>query len=517
MPEYCKVLHDYEKEQGDELALVKGQIVKIVKEEDEGWWEGSIHPTGEQGWFPSNFVEKCDAPAAPAAAKQEPEAAPAKKMGMPFGAMAMPGMGGVPGLRKATKYGVQKIYAKVTFDYDAEKDDELTMKAGDMVEVTKQDDEGWWTGILQGKEGAFPSNFVELVEGGAAAPAAAKPMGPPKGGIGAAFMGAVVKTNKAEQCKVLHDYKAENSDELSLKAGDIVEITEKGVDEGWWEGKVNGQTGVFPNNFVEIIEDTTPQNAMPSIGPGMLRKSTRKQPQTKTEPEEKPSFIAGPSMLKKRTPPDVGAKPFVAGGGNTAPPAKPVQPSFVKPTPAAAIAPTPAPGPAKPAAPVAAAAPVKPAPVKPAPAPAAAKVFEKPKPAPSTASKFGGAVAPSSGPSAVATPQPKVPGGAGVSTNGPNVGGASSAEVKALQAEVKSLKAMLETAMVELGDAKREAAEAKKEVAEIKVVAADVKSVKASIGKAIAGFQKDIREARDERLKLSDKVQEVQTKIQFGI
>lgn len=27
------------------------------------------------------------------------------------------------------------------------------------------------------------------------------------------------------------------------------------VEEGWWEGSLNGKTGVFPSNFVEMIEE----------------------------------------------------------------------------------------------------------------------------------------------------------------------------------------------------------------------------------------------------------------------
>ena len=34
--------------------------------------------------------------------------------------------------------------AKVTFDYTAEQADELSIKFGDVVEVLKKDQEGWW-------------------------------------------------------------------------------------------------------------------------------------------------------------------------------------------------------------------------------------------------------------------------------------------------------------------------------------------------------------------------------------
>ena len=27
------------------------------------------------------------------------------------------------------------------------------------------------------------------------------------------------------------------------------------VEEGWWEGSLNGKVGVFPSNFVEMIEE----------------------------------------------------------------------------------------------------------------------------------------------------------------------------------------------------------------------------------------------------------------------
>lgn len=41
-------------------------------------------------------------------------------------------------------------------------------------------------------------------------------------------------------------------------------------EEGWWEGVLNGKTGVFPSNFVEIIgtEDEEPNNDLSESQPG---------------------------------------------------------------------------------------------------------------------------------------------------------------------------------------------------------------------------------------------------------
>lgn len=51
------------------------------------------------------------------------------------------------------------------FRYDAQGEDELSLKRGDIVEVLSTDakisgDEGWWTGKLGDKVGIFPANFV---------------------------------------------------------------------------------------------------------------------------------------------------------------------------------------------------------------------------------------------------------------------------------------------------------------------------------------------------------------------
>lgn len=53
------------------------------------------------------------------------------------------------------------------FDYEAKREDELTLRRGAQVEVLSKDshisgDEGWWTGRLGNNVGIFPSNFVTL-------------------------------------------------------------------------------------------------------------------------------------------------------------------------------------------------------------------------------------------------------------------------------------------------------------------------------------------------------------------
>lgn len=50
---------------------------------------------------------------------------------------------------------------RVIFSYKQAHDDELNLNVGEIVNVIGEEEEGWWRGILNGKEGVFPSNFVE--------------------------------------------------------------------------------------------------------------------------------------------------------------------------------------------------------------------------------------------------------------------------------------------------------------------------------------------------------------------
>jgi hypothetical protein len=54
--------------------------------------------------------------------------------------------------------------AKVLFDYDAEADDELGLKEGDLIRNIEKKEDGWWEGELHGKRGMFPENFVEEIK-----------------------------------------------------------------------------------------------------------------------------------------------------------------------------------------------------------------------------------------------------------------------------------------------------------------------------------------------------------------
>lgn len=52
---------------------------------------------------------------------------------------------------------------KALYDYNPQDLDELRLKEGDLVELLKEDEGGWWHGRLRGKTGLFPANYVEKI------------------------------------------------------------------------------------------------------------------------------------------------------------------------------------------------------------------------------------------------------------------------------------------------------------------------------------------------------------------
>ncbi|CAG8717242.1 15714_t:CDS:2, partial [Dentiscutata heterogama] len=54
--------------------------------------------------------------------------------------------------------------------------------------------------------------------------------------------------------QALYDYVAQTSEEISIREGDIILITNRDVGDGWWEGTLNGVTGQFPASYVGPLE-----------------------------------------------------------------------------------------------------------------------------------------------------------------------------------------------------------------------------------------------------------------------
>ncbi|CAF1022275.1 unnamed protein product [Brachionus calyciflorus] len=60
---------------------------------------------------------------------------------------------------------------------------------------------------------------------------------------------------QGKKAKCVYNYKATMTDELNIKIDDIIVLTQCSEDETWLEGTLNGLTGWFPSNYVQILDE----------------------------------------------------------------------------------------------------------------------------------------------------------------------------------------------------------------------------------------------------------------------
>ena len=57
----------------------------------------------------------------------------------------------------------QEQFCRAEFDYEAQGDQEISFKAGDLIKHLYEEDDTWVCGELNGKKGMFPKAFVQLI------------------------------------------------------------------------------------------------------------------------------------------------------------------------------------------------------------------------------------------------------------------------------------------------------------------------------------------------------------------
>ncbi|XP_041507910.1 SH3 domain-containing protein 21 isoform X2 [Microtus oregoni] len=238
-PAEVLVLARYRAQTEDELSLAPGDVVRQVRAGTaRGWLHGTLQ--GRHGLFPKRLVQEI------------PEALRGVTEPRPRCARLRRG-------HPVNFQGPQR-WCKVNFNYSPEQADELKLQTGEIVEVIKEIEDGWWLGKKNGQLGAFPSNFVELLDGGPPSLGSAdmpsdvpNPPKPPKlSNLTYDSPPDYLRTVSCpETCRVLFDYQPEAPDELALHKGDLVKVLRKTTeDKGWWEGECQGRRGLFPDNFV---------------------------------------------------------------------------------------------------------------------------------------------------------------------------------------------------------------------------------------------------------------------------
>ncbi|XP_067297170.1 rho guanine nucleotide exchange factor 7b isoform X1 [Pseudorasbora parva] len=76
-----------------------------------------------------------------------------------------------------------QVLVKARFNFQQTNEDELSFSKGDIIQVMRQEDGGWWEGSFNGKTGWFPSNYVKEIKGSdkPVSPKSGTLKSPPKG------------------------------------------------------------------------------------------------------------------------------------------------------------------------------------------------------------------------------------------------------------------------------------------------------------------------------------------------
>uniref|UniRef100_A0A663LN43 SH3 domain containing 19 n=1 Tax=Athene cunicularia TaxID=194338 RepID=A0A663LN43_ATHCN len=199
----CVARFEYIGDQKDELSFSEGETIILKEYVNEEWAKGELR--GTSGIFPLNFVEVI-------------EDLPGTGMNM-----------------FATVFKNMVLYlewCEALHDFTAETKDDLSFKKGDYIQILEQVDLEWYRGRLNEKEGIFPAIFVQTCS---------------------ARNKCCLLSSSFRKAKALYDFHGENEDELSFKAGDTITEVEP-VDKDWMSGEIQGKSGIFPKNFVQILK-----------------------------------------------------------------------------------------------------------------------------------------------------------------------------------------------------------------------------------------------------------------------
>uniref|UniRef100_A0A8C2X5E5 Intersectin-1 n=1 Tax=Cyclopterus lumpus TaxID=8103 RepID=A0A8C2X5E5_CYCLU len=213
----AQALYPWRAKKDNHLNFNKNEIITVLEQQDM-WWLGELQ-TGQRGWFPKSYVKL-------------------------ISASMTPPPGAAPRIKNTRWVKMVHLLFVAMYTYESSEQGDLSFQQGDVVMVTRKEGD-WWTGMVGGKTGVFPSNYVK--------PRDSEALGP------AGKTGSLGK--KPEIAQVIAPYSATGAEQLTLAPGQLILIRKKNPG-GWWEGELQArgkkrQIGWFPANYVKLLSPST--------------------------------------------------------------------------------------------------------------------------------------------------------------------------------------------------------------------------------------------------------------------
>ncbi|XP_050997468.1 SH3 domain-containing kinase-binding protein 1 isoform X9 [Acomys russatus] len=304
----CQVAFSYLPQNDDELELKVGDIIEVVGEVEEGWWEGVLN--GKTGMFPSNFIKELSGESDELGISQDEQLSKSRKTTFEGTILYRAAPGKTEGHRRY--YSLRE-----TTGSESDGGDSSSTKSeganGTVATAAIQPKKVKGVGFgdifkdkpikLRPRSIEVENDFLPVEKTiGKKLPPATSTTDPAKTEMDS-------RTKTKDYCKVIFPYEAQNDDELTIKEGDIVTLINKDcIDVGWWEGELNGRRGVFPDNFVKLLppdfdkEGNRPKKPPPPSAPVIKQGAgtTERKHEIKKIPPERPETLPNRTEEKER-------------------------------------------------------------------------------------------------------------------------------------------------------------------------------------------------------------------------
>ncbi|XP_027887227.1 F-BAR and double SH3 domains protein 1-like [Xiphophorus couchianus] len=155
----------------------------------------------------------------------------------------------------ASRVCVYPAACRVVYSYQASQSDELSVTEGEELHVVEDGDVEDWLKVCNscGQVGYVPERYVQFqclpAEDAAQLDSSFS---------SSSSSGIKERAGATGVVKALYSYQAQSAEELSFQEGALIRLIRcphGEVDDGFWEGELDGRIGVFPSLLVELLHE----------------------------------------------------------------------------------------------------------------------------------------------------------------------------------------------------------------------------------------------------------------------